>query len=76
MTDKPKEPIEGPKSESLEASDVAGALRYKGLHGALYIANRDQEQYKSSVGTIVLNCITEILGRILPRLTTALRVVN
>ena len=42
----------------------------------LAIASRDPAHYKSSVGTLFLTYIAEVLGRVLPRFTTALRAVR
>jgi uncharacterized protein YigA (DUF484 family) len=51
-------------------------LAYQGLHGVLAIGSRDPQHYKSSVGTLFLNHIAEVLGRVLPRFTNALRAVR
>ena len=40
------------------------------------IASRDLAHYKSSVGTLFLTYIAEVLGRVLPRHTTTLRAVR
>ena len=52
------------------------ALSHQGLHGVLAIASRDPAHYKSSVGTLFLTYIAEVLGRVLPRHTTTLRAVR
>ena len=52
------------------------ALNHLGLHGVLAIASRDPLHYKSSVGTLFLSYIAEVLGRVLPRFTNALRSVR
>ena len=57
-------------------STAVVALSYQGLHGVLAIASRDPAHYKSSVGTLFLTYIAEVLGRVLPRFTTALRAVR
>ena len=57
-------------------STAVVALSHQGLHGVLAIASRDPAHYKSSVGTLFLTYIAEVLGRILPRFTTALRAVR
>src|SRR5471032_215594 len=57
-------------------STAVVALSHQGLHGVLAIASRDPQHYKSSVGTLFLTYIAEVLGRVLPRFTTALRAVR
>ncbi|MBP3363181.1 MAG: DUF484 family protein, partial [Pseudomonas sp.] len=42
----------------------------------LAIASRDPQHYKSSVGKLFLGYIAEVLGRVLPRFTNALRSVR
>lgn len=44
--------------------------------GVLVIASRDPQHYKSSVGTLFLSYIGEVLSRVLPRHTSALRAVR
>lgn len=44
--------------------------------GVLAIASRDPQHYKSSVGTLFLSYIGEVLSRVLPRFTSALRSVR
>lgn len=44
--------------------------------GLLAIASRDPQHYKSSVGTLFLSYIGEVLSRVLPRFTSALRSVR
>ena len=51
-------------------------LNHIGLHSALAVASRDPQHYKSSVGTLFLSYIAEVLGRVLPRFTNALRSVR
>jgi uncharacterized protein YigA (DUF484 family) len=57
-------------------STAMAPLAYQGLHGVLAIGSRDPQHYKSSVGTLFLNHIAEVLGRVLPRFTNALRAVR
>ena len=47
-----------------------------GLQGVLAIASRDPQHYKSSVGTLFLGYIAEVMGRVLPRVNTTLRSVR
>ncbi|QVL18805.1 DUF484 family protein [Pseudomonas qingdaonensis] len=57
-------------------SSAVAALDYQGLHGVLAIASHDPQHYKSSVGTLFLSYIAEVLGRVLPRFTQTLRPVR
>jgi uncharacterized protein YigA (DUF484 family) len=52
------------------------ALNHQGLHGVLAIGSRDPQHYKSSVGTLFLSYIADVLSRLLPRFTNALRSVR
>lgn len=61
--------------QQIGSTAVVG-LNHLGLHGVLAIASRDPQHYKSSVGTLFLGHIAEILGRTLPRYTNALRSVR
>ena len=57
-------------------STAVVAISHQGLHGVLAIGSRDPAHYKSSVGTLFLTYIAEVLGRVLPRFTSALRAVR
>ena len=52
------------------------ALAPLGQHGVLAIASRDPQHYKSSVGTLFLAYIAEVLSRVLPRFSGNLRSVR
>ena len=52
------------------------ALTYQGLHGVLAIGSADPQHYKSSLGTLFLGYIAEVLARVLPRFATPLRSVR
>lgn len=52
------------------------ALSYQGLHGVLAIGSADPQHYKSSLGTLFLGYIAEVLARVLPRFATPLRSVR
>ncbi|WP_296260819.1 MULTISPECIES: DUF484 family protein [unclassified Pseudomonas] len=52
------------------------ALNHQGLHGVLAIGSRDPQHYKSSVGTLFLTYIADVLSRLLPRFINALRSVR
>ena len=54
-------------------STALAPLAHQGLHGVLAIASRDPLHYKSTVGTLFLSHIAEVLGRVLPRFTHSLR---
>ncbi|MCU7648071.1 DUF484 family protein [Pseudomonas piscis] len=57
-------------------STAVVALAHQGMHGVLAIASRDPQHYRSSVGTLFLNYIAEVTGRVLPRFTHSLRSVR
>jgi len=57
-------------------STAVVAIAHQGMHGVLAIASRDPQHYKSSVGTLFLSYIAEVLGRLLPRFTHSLRSVR
>lgn len=52
------------------------ALTHQGLHGVLAIGSVDPQHYKSSLGTLFLGYIAEVLARVLPRFATPLRSVR
>ena len=54
--------------EGLQVGSVAAVpLRYNNLYGILAIGNADPNFYKSSMGTLFLSYIAEVLNRILPK---------
>lgn len=61
-------------------ADVGSAavvgLSYQGLHGVLAIGSADAQHYKSSLGTLFLGYIAEVLSRVLPRFSAPLRSVR
>lgn len=63
-----------------EAAQVGSAavvaLTHQGLHGVLAIGSADPQHYKSSLGTLFLGYIAEVLARVLPRFATPLRSVR
>jgi hypothetical protein len=63
-----------------EAKQIGSAavvsLSYQGLHGVLAIGSVDPQHYKSSLGTLFLGYIAEVLARVLPRFATPLRSVR
>jgi len=63
-----------------EGANVGSAavvsLSYQGLHGVLAIGSSDPQHYKSSLGTLFLGYVAEVLARVLPRFSTPLRSVR
>jgi uncharacterized protein YigA (DUF484 family) len=63
-----------------EAEHVGSAavvtISHQGLHGVLAIGSADPQHYKSSLGTLFLSYISEVLARVLPRFATQLRSVR
>ncbi|MGL6242658.1 DUF484 family protein [Pseudomonas sp.] len=57
-------------------STAVVAISFQGIHGVLAIASRDPQHYKSSVGTLFLSYIAEVMGRVLPRVNSSLRSVR
>ena len=66
----------GEEQRKQVGSTAVVALTHQGLHGVLAIGSRDPQHYKSSVGTLFLSYIAEVLGRTLPRFTSSLRSVR
>jgi uncharacterized protein YigA (DUF484 family) len=52
------------------------SLTYQGLHGVLAIGSSDPQHYKSSLGTLFLGYVAEVLARVLPRFAAPLRSVR
>ena len=57
-------------------STAVVAVSHQGIHGILAVASRDPQHYKSSVGTLFLSYIAEVMGRVLPRVNSSLRSVR
>ena len=54
--------------KGLQVGSVAAVpLRYNNLYGILAIGNADPNFYKSSMGTLFLSYIAEVVNRILPK---------
>ena len=51
------------------------SLTHQGLHGVLAIGSPDPQHYKSSLGTLFLGYVAEVLARVLPRFAAPLRSV-
>ncbi len=52
------------------------ALQHRGLHGLLAVGSPDPQHYRSSLGTLFLGYIAEVLGRVLPGFIPPLRSVR
>lgn len=52
------------------------SLSHQGLHGVLAIGSPDPQHYKSSLGTLFLGYVAEVLARVLPRFAAPLRSVR
>jgi uncharacterized protein YigA (DUF484 family) len=52
------------------------SINHQGLHGVLAIGSPDPQHYKSSLGTLFLSYLSEVLARVLPRFATQLRSVR
>ena len=52
------------------------SLTHQGLHGVLAIGSPDPQHYKSSLGTLFLGYVAEVLARVLPRFAAPLRSVR
>ncbi|MBA4289861.1 MAG: DUF484 domain-containing protein [Pseudomonas sp.] len=65
---------------SEDAAQVGSAavvsLSHQGLHGVLAIGSADPQHYKSSLGTLFLGYIAEVLARVLPGFAMPLRSVR
>lgn len=65
------------EAESAEVGSAAVvSLTFQGLHGVLAIGSPDPQHYKSSLGTLFLGYVAEVLARVLPRFATPLRSVR
>jgi uncharacterized protein YigA (DUF484 family) len=52
------------------------SISHQGLHGVLAIGSTDPQHYKSSLGTLFLGYIAEVLARVVPGFATPLRSVR
>ena len=66
----------GEEQRKQVGSSAVAPLDHQGLHGVLAIGSRDPQHYKSTVGTLFLSYIAEVLGRVVPRFTQTLRSVR
>ena len=66
----------GAQERDQVGSAAVVSLAHQGLHGVLAIGSPDPQHYKSSLGTLFLGYIAEVLARVLPRFATPLRSVR
>ncbi|WP_369958337.1 DUF484 family protein [Pseudomonas sp. MBLB4123] len=66
----------GAKDAEQVGSAAVVALSHQGHHGVLAIGSADPQHYKSSLGTLFLGYVAEVLARVLPRFATPLRSVR
>ncbi|ASL28186.1 DUF484 family protein [Azotobacter chroococcum] len=52
-------------------SAAVAALDHQGLHGVLAVGSPDPQHYRSSLGTLFLGYIADVLARLLPRLASS-----
>lgn len=57
-------------------SAAVAVLDHQGLYGVLALGSPDPQHYKSSLGTVFLGHVAEIIARLLPRLVPTLRAVR
>lgn len=65
----------GEQHSQIGSAAVVG-LHHRGLHGVLAIGSTDPQHYRSSMGTLFLSYIAEVLARVLPNYATPLRSVR
>ncbi len=66
----------GKEDATQVGSAAVVSLTHQGLHGVLAIGSTDPQHYKSSLGTLFLGYIAEVLVRVLPSFATPLRSVR
>lgn len=66
----------GENQQSQIGSAAVVSLQHQGLHGILAIGSEDPQHYKSSLGTLFLSYIGDVLARTVPTLTSPLRSVR
>ncbi|WP_298185101.1 DUF484 family protein [uncultured Pseudomonas sp.] len=66
----------GSKNAKQVGSAAVVSISDQGLHGVLAIGSSDPQHYKSSLGTLFLGYIAEVLARVLPGFATPLRSVR
>lgn len=66
----------GEEEQAQIGSAAVVSLSHKGLHGLLAIGSPDPQHYRSSLGTLFLGYIAEVLARVLPGFIPPLRSVR
>ena len=66
----------GKEDAAQVGSAAVVSLTHQGLHGVLAIGSADPQHYKSSLGTLFLGYIAEVLARVVPGFSTPLRSVR
>ena len=66
----------GEAEQGQVGSAAVVSLSHQGLHGVLAIGSPDPQHYKSSLGTLFLGYVAEVLARVLPRFAAPLRSVR
>jgi hypothetical protein len=66
----------GSEAAAQVGSAAVVSLSHQGLHGVLAIGSADPQHYKSSLGTLFLGYIAEVLARVLPGFAMPLRSVR
>lgn len=66
----------GEEEQAQIGSAAVVCLSYKGLHGILAIGSPDPQHYRSSLGTLFLGYIAEVLARVVPTFAAPLRSVR
>ena len=66
----------GEQEREQVGSAAVVTINHQGLHGVLAIGSPDPQHYESSLGTLFLSYISEVLARVLPRFATQLRSVR
>ncbi|WP_287031209.1 DUF484 family protein [Pseudomonas sp. UBA6310] len=66
----------GDEDREKVGSAAVVALNHQGLHGLLAVGSPDPQHYKSSLGTLFLSYLGEVLSRVLPGFSAPLRSVR
>ena len=66
----------GDEAQAQIGSAAVVCLNHRGLHGVLAVGSPDPQHYRSSLGTLFLGYVAEVLARVLPAFATPLRSVR
>ena len=66
----------GDEAQTQIGSAAVVCLNHRGLHGVLAVGSPDPQHYRSSLGTLFLGYVAEVLARVLPAFATPLRSVR